>query len=157
MSLEPITVGTCPFCHERPGYPCVSGGGYVYADGGHAGRRELWRREKEDRVRKGLPPPEQPAPVTTKSARRKTTRLRLALWFVDQAGGPEEARALLTTALEALARTEKPAVSREETCGHVYEGSEPGTICDSCSQTHKPQEARQPLPAKNAERDDEQQ
>lgn len=24
-----------------------------------------------------------------------------------------------------------------EPCGHVYEGSEPGTICDSCSRMHK--------------------
>lgn len=31
-------------------------------------------------------------------------------------------------------------------CGHVWHGSEPGTICDSCGRIHKAQEWLESLP-----------
>lgn len=97
----PITYGRCEYCEEQPGNPCVSSGGYTFQAAAHAPRRTLLRKEKGRRRAAGLPPLGV-SEISGASAARPTDRLRIALWYIDQAGGPEEAQALLTAACAAL-------------------------------------------------------
>lgn len=91
----PYTAVECPYCDEPEGMPCVSSGGYTFDDGAHAARLTLGRK-----LGRGNDPAQ---------------RLKLALWFIDKAGGPGLARKLFEAAATALELSdEEPPRQRRE-------------------------------------------
>ena len=115
-----ITYGKCDYCGAEEGNTCQSSGGYGYESGAHRGRVKAamaagvldkdYRGEPTmvlpDNQGLPLPTPKQPVaprrnygnqPATTPEA-----RIKLALWYVQQAGGVSAAKEALEVACTAL-------------------------------------------------------
>jgi len=93
----------CTFCGAEPGNPCITANGKPYESLGHRERRRAEAKMQAiDRLKTQVHNLEAKLHEENPDARQ----LKLALWYIDKAGGPRRARALLDLAIETLEKLE---------------------------------------------------
>ena len=118
--LAPFTAVPCSYCNVETGEPCVSSGGYEYTQGAHAARYKLAKKKGLKVTRVPLQndwgdqqeSQEMQREVDARPQGRATTthqRLKLAIWYIDKAGGVDAAREAFEAVANAVLRLDKAA------------------------------------------------
>ncbi len=88
----------CPLCKAGADQQCITKSGNPYQERCHAARRRAALDQGVELVWRTPPPPtEQEREETTRAA-----RIKMALWYIQKAGGVEPARKAFNAACRAM-------------------------------------------------------